>query len=373
MASLESLFVSKINNINIIQEGESVLMSENQEAEYSNPFANNTTISLGAGQEVLEIRFRSISDDNTTALKKALRDKRDVTLLDKFKGSFRVTVSSYRIIDSDRHVGVTKFEAVFKIKEETKTAPQNIASKLKSNSASLSNAIDMTMKLDTANLLDSAVKATQNSVSAFESASNFADGALSDIGKYRKQLDEISNKAASYINQPAVFKNQILGVIGGFKNIYATARGSFEAVRNINILFRDVTDSLSIFTQSEVLNSNVIANASNIVRSSILLDSLPDIEFNSMDEAKEAQSEIVASLDEVSDNDELIETIKNDLSTYIQSLDLPNVVEIEVFQTPLFVLSYELYGNTDRVEQLRDLNNVFEDDNVSGIVKVFDK
>ncbi|MCW8930902.1 MAG: hypothetical protein OQL19_11760 [Gammaproteobacteria bacterium] len=373
MANLDTLFVAKINNINIIQEGESVLLSENQEAEYSNPFGNNTPLSLGSGQEVLDIKFRSISDENTTALKKALRDKRDVTLLDKFKGSYKATVSSYRIIDSDKHIGVTKFEAIFKIKEDVKTAPQNIASKLKSNAISLSSAIDMSMNLDTVNLLDSAVNEVKDSVSAFESASNFADGTLSAIGEYRKELADIANQAAAYVNQPTIFKNKILGVVSGFKNIYATAVSTFEAAVNIDILFRDVTDSLSIFTQNEVINANVVANASNIVRSSILLDSLPDIEFNSMDEAKEAQSEIVASLDEVSDNDELVETIKNDLSTYIQSLNLPNVVEIEVFQMPLFILSYELYGNTDRVEDLRALNDVFEDDNVSGTVQVFDR
>jgi len=373
MADLNTLYISKINNINIIQEGESVVSAENNEADYSEPKGNNKTKKLGAGQEAIEIAFRSISDENTTALKKVLRVDNTVTLTDKFKGSYKVTVSSYRITDSDRHIGVTKFSATFKIKEQLKTPVQNLSSKLTSASASLSNAIDMTMDVSTANLIDSAVEAVEDKVSLFDEASNFANSTLEKIGQYKKELKEVVDNASALIHQPIAFKNKILGVISGFVNIYATARQAYEAARNIAVLKRDITDSLSIFRQKEISNANVTVNASNMSKASIMLATMPLIEFDSMDDAKEAQAALVETLNEIYDNDELVESIKNDVSNYIQSLDLPNVVEIEVFQKPLFVLSYDLYATTERADQLRALNGFLEDDNVTGTIKVFDR
>lgn len=373
MANLESLHVSKIDNINIIQDGESTISAENNEAEYSNPRGKNKRKKQNAGEETISISFKSISDSNTSALRKLMRVNKDVTLIDKFKGKFRASIASYSITDSDRNIGITMFTATFKIKEQDKSAPQNLSSKLISQSAALSAAIDTSMILETANLIDAAKAAVTEKVSIFEDVSNFATGTLNNIGEYRGKLKSVIDNVAALIHKPAEFKNQILGIIGGFIAIYATARGAYEAAKNIKIFSRDITDSLSIFKQQEVINSNVMNNASNIVKASIILSLIPSISFESMDDAKEAQNVVDETIDEITDNDELVKSIKNDLSNYVQSLDLPNVVEIEVFQKPLMMLSYELYATIDRVDQLKKLNNLIEDDNVSGIIKVFDK
>lgn len=373
MADLNSLHISKIDNINIIQDGESTTSAENNEAEYSNPRGKNKRKKQNAGEETLAISFKSISDSNTSALRKLMRINKDVTLIDKFKGKFRASIASYSITDSDRNIGITMFSVTFKIKEQDKSAPQNLSSKLTSQSSALSNAVDTSMILDTANLIDSAVASVTEKVSIFEDVSNFATGALNKIGEYRGKLKGIVDSVASLIHKPAEFKNKILGIIGGFVAIYATARGAYEAAKNIKTFFRDITDSLSIFKQQEVINSNVIGNTSNIVKAAILVGLVPSISFESMDDVKEAQAVIDETLDAITDNDDLVRSVKNDISNYVQSLDLPNVVEIEVFQKPLLMLSYELYGTIDRVDQLKKLNNLIEDDNVSGIIKVFDK
>jgi hypothetical protein len=387
MPKFEALYISKLNNIAIIQDGESSITTENNEADIKNPKGGNKVEKLGAGQEVIDISFKSISDANSKAIRNALRSDKAITLLDKFNGNLKVTVTSYSITDSDKHIGVTKFTASFKIVEELKTPPQNISSKLKDNASLLSSAIDMTMKLDTANVINSAITNVKDSVSQFEDASNFATSGFKAIAEYRDKLSSIINSASALIQQPVAFKNKILGVISGFTTIYSTARQSFEVIKNIAVFKRDIEDSLSIFKRNEIENSNIVGNASNIAKASIMLETFPDITFNSMEEAKLAQSSIVETLDEIYNNDndnavttlqtmsniDLVETIKNDLSKYVQSLDLPNVVEVTVFQTPLIVLSYQLYGTTERVEELRALNRFFEDDNISGTIKVFDK
>jgi len=384
-----SLYVSKINNINIIQDGDSVISSDNNEANYSDPKGNNKTKKQGAGQENIQISFKSISDANATALKKMLRSDKDVTLTDKFKGNFKATVSSYSITDSDIHIGITKFLVTFKIKEHLKTPKQNIGSSITENSVKLLNNVDMKMSFPIADTVDDAISAVKETAGDFMQASNFADGVstedfniLDKIGEYRSNIQDVINNAQSLIHKPLEFKNKIMGIVNSFSSLYSSALSTFNAANIMALYKRELKSFLSIFKKSEVNNRNVIGNSNNIVRSVIMAQALPSIAFDSMDQAKEIQAIITESLNEIYDNDdqtstvsnyEIVQAIKNDIAIFIQALDLPNVVEIEVFQKPFFVLSYELYGNLDRIEQLKKLNGLIEDDNVTGTIKVFDR
>ena len=168
-------------------------------------------------------------------------------------------------------------------------------------------------------------------------------------------------------------ESNIKSVISGYRTIYATSKDERDAASKIPTIAQVDTTSNSNFTKTELENQNIIANATNLSKCTLLVSAITGIDFKSQQEALTAQDDIEDVANNITGNDDLIEKLKNDVSIYIQSLDLPEIVEVEIFQKPMFVLAYELYGETSRVDDLKELNDLIEDDNLTGTFKVFSK
>lgn len=373
MATLDTLFASEIDGISIIQDGVSTLKVENKKATYENPFGNNEPQDLGAGQQQLSISFKLVNDQDISSMVRSLRDKRKVNVIDKYKGEFSVEITSFEQEDSDSSIGVTKFRVTMEILEVKKNPIQDIGSVLDDDALSLEDAIDITLALDTVNLIDDAINSAEDSVDAFNNSANFANNSIESLGRYKASLKKINDTLPSTILLPDALKSDVLNVISGYKTIFATSKDERAAAAIIPTYEPVDTTSNSNFIKTQLENRNVIGNATNIAKCSLLVGAMTGIDFKSKDEALTAQDDIEEVLNNITGNDQLVEKIKNDVSIYIQSLDLPEVVEIQVFQKPMLVIAYDMYGDTSRVEDLKDLNGLIEDDNLTGTIKVFSK
>lgn len=371
--TIQTLFASQLDGISIIQDGTSTRSVENKEATYKNPFGNNTPQDLGAGQEKLSISFKLVDDANISSMLRSLRDKRVVNIIDKYKGEFKVKISTFEQVDSDKHIGITKFNVTMEVIEDILTPVQDIASVLEDDANALEDALDLTVDLKTTNLIEDAANAVEESIATFNNAANFANNSIRSLGRYKALLKNVSDSVNRLILLPNELKNSFEEMIAGYKTIFATSEDERNAAAKIPTYIPTDTTSDSSFTKTELENRNVIGNATNLSKCTLLVGATTGIDFKSQSEALTAQDDIEDVANNITGNDELIEKLKNDVSIYIQSLDLPEVVEIEVFQKPMFVIAYELYGETSRVDDLKALNELIEDDNLTGIIKVFSK
>lgn len=371
--TLQTLFASQLDGIDIIQDGSSTRSVENKEANYKNPFGNNTPQDLGAGQEKLSISFKLVNDADISSMLRSLRDKRTINIIDKYKGEFKVKISTFEQVDSDKHIGVTKFKVTMEVIEDILTPIQDISSVLEDDAIALEDAIDISVALETVNLIDDAVETVEKSIASFNNSANFANNSIKSLGRYKALLKNIGDSVNKLILLPDEMKKSINQVIAGYKTIFATSKDERNAAARIPTFIPFDTTSNSSFTKTELENRNVIGNATNLSKCTLLVGAITGIDFKSQSEALTAQDDVEDVANNITDNDELIEKLKNDVSIYIQSLDLPEIVEIEVFQKPMFVIAYELYGETSRVDDLKELNDLIEDDNLTGIIKVFSK
>ena len=147
------MLVSKINDISVIQVGESKLSFEHKKAQSKkpskkddNPFkansgGSNKTIDLGAGQRKISVTFYTLNNADSVDLLNVLYKKRYCTLVDKFNGKMKVYIDSVDKTDSDAHVGRTVFAINAIVQEIEKTPAISAVGKLRSVEVELAEQI----------------------------------------------------------------------------------------------------------------------------------------------------------------------------------------------------------------------------------------
>lgn len=132
------LFISKIEGIDIIQSGTSVLSGANKFQDGSKVGTKNETkigfvttsgvnYDIDVGNAKLSITFQFYLTDllNRDFLHSVLFNKKYCTIVDKFKGELDVFITNVSIIDSDRHIGMTEYRVTCNIQEQFPEATIN--------------------------------------------------------------------------------------------------------------------------------------------------------------------------------------------------------------------------------------------------------
>jgi len=417
---MTTLLISKVNDINIIQVGESKLIVKNksQNADKVGGFkgsfggvgfsGQNKTVDIGKGRK--EVSLRVFVDDrgDNDALFYILYNKRFCTIVDKFKGKIKVYVDSVTVTDSDKHVDRTIFDIKATVQDFDKAATPDykqaleiIVDVVKSRPLT-----DDWMKLRTLPArfrnkltIGRMVKGITSSTSLKMGAGSVYDKILGKLAiaqgvsdaiqgyesRITKLIDNISalgdplsdtstggsDKGSS---KPAKFTTDTdEGYIKDNENITHVTHVpiAHPQIRGQNLEDIDKTTLSQI--EKEDLELEIIC--AEIVNSTKLIVDMKSVlrgGFASRDDFELSVNQIVERLDYVGYSADEIAYITYIVKSYAHQQQYKNVITINVpIAKPLVRIVYEKYGNLDNYRRVESLNGFKDNDSVSGKVRLF--
>ena len=204
----KTLLVSKIDNIEIMQDGDSVLTSENKShestkvvfdasAETSKERGTTKTVDLGKGSEKHSLKFYVLDRNQNDAILHIIRDLRTCVITDKYKGKLTVYIDRYKITDSDKHFGKTVFEIECTVQDVEYAPTVNYTAKLKSQVAQMELEIAEKVK-----------EIAENEITTVETIVDVATGAENFV-------DDVMNTIQSGINDIVSLQSDVLDAYSG--------------------------------------------------------------------------------------------------------------------------------------------------------------
>jgi len=394
----KTLLVSKIDNIEIMQDGDSVLTSENKShestkvvfdasAETSKERGTTKTVDLGKGSEKHSLKFYVLDRNQNDAILHIIRDLRTCVITDKYKGKLTVYIDRYKITDSDKHFGKTVFEIECTVQDVEYAPTVNYTAKLKSQVAQMELEIAEKVK-----------EIAENEITTVETIVDVATGAENFV-------DDVMNTIQSGINDIVSLQSDVLDAYSGVMSRVNKLKRMGETLKNITKFPQDFIDLVIGAT-----NDNKKTNApiyETLVRgvgiSKINIDTLSQIEYiDAMKQEKANQlNNLVASTAEIkkalSDDFGSQQTFETHieialerlayigysyeevvdkqqlLKAYANTQKYRSMIEIDITTTkPLTEIVFNLYGNLDNYDEIEKMNGFKDNDIVYGTVKVYE-
>jgi len=116
---MQNIHIAKINDIPVLQFGESTLKVQNKKAQKADVNKGiNKNLDLGQGVKTLTITIKVIDANTFEAISRILSNDRECTITDKFLGTVKVSIDSYDIKNSDKYLGVSKISLKLTITEK---------------------------------------------------------------------------------------------------------------------------------------------------------------------------------------------------------------------------------------------------------------
>lgn len=349
---------------------------------------------------------------NREALINALETEGAALLVHPFEGNLTVTTGRYTLDESTRSLGYSeiRFKAL-KVNVDIISNQGNPFTKagLEITAASIANdaaiakatlaqdiADNVTLIPEFPANLGSIESVIQSTLSTYsDSLKPIADN-IDNAVDWVNGITALSEGVSRLLNTPEVLFANVIDTITGVDNLTNNAQAAFAGMSNL--FDYGTTDSTNPqLTSSEPIldpesetpgsqsseqlfrtqNSNqaiLSSRASSLIEAmnqTARIEFQNDEEIDNVVEVIENQyNNISQQLSENSLND--IEIVRNNLRIFLNQrrLNTNFIIEIDVQNEPLSVLSYNLYGSTDKSEEIVELNMVKDVFSISGTIKV---
>ncbi len=413
-----NLLVSKVNDIRVIQVGDSKMSVSNKNEDGSkvggrladgtvgNGF--NQTVDLGRGKQQHTINLYTASRDDTDALFKIFHEERFCTIVDKFKGRLKVYVEEFEVTDSDTHIGRTIFEITCMVQDEeilpsvnTAVALANELSKMEKELESMvvklaamcdeaKTKLDMvTGKLSFTNSSLELLRKGVMSIIDVQVAAYNAYGVITNRANTSKRLfDSILNIKSV----PSGVSNLLKGVTNG-NNIKTTTKSNNSVTGKANEIQRGGKSEIVEIAEPQIrgielsrIDRNILSQfeleqlerdeyAYQIVSKVKVIRDMKSMligGFNSQDDFEKTVDAVIErlmildySIEEASRKAHIVKMFANEQR-------YRHIIEIEVSNPkPLMAIVYERYGSLDNYDSIEAINGFKDNDYIQGKVKVF--
>lgn len=426
---MPTLLVSKVNNIAIIQVGESKLTVRNksQNADkvggFSGSFGGigfsgqNKTVDIGKGRK--EVSLKVFVDDrgDNDALFDILYNDRFCTIVDKFKGKIKVYVDSVTVTDSDKHVDRTIFDINATVQDLDKATSVNYTQqlgvvnnvikdeKLKELWAGLKDAVVGVE--DTVEYVNGEVKFTDTALQKLVDGIEYLMDVRTDVNDVYNQVSRAVDSTRSVkdiivglIQYPSAFFGMVLELTDDISNIITPPKSSrgkglrltdevddvsynegatsvtivpitHPQVRGENLEDVDV-DTLSQIEKEDLRRQIICANIVNNIKLSVDINSLLKGGFASRDDFELVVSEALNRLNYVGYSSDEISYVTYMIKSYAHQQQYKNLITVDItIAKPLVRIVYDRYGNLDNYMRIETLNNFKDNDYVVGDIRLF--
>ena len=401
-----NLLVSKIDDIQIVQVGESKISIKHKKCESKKPAkkggnpleadegGENVSIDLGAGAKKFNIEAYTFNKAETSRLFDILYNIRYCTITDKFFGKIKVYIDELEVINSDRHITKTIFNISGTVQDIEKVPSIDAEVQLKNIVGDfeielVQNALTFAETIETTatTFIDEFVSAIDTGIKFVDDALQMVEDGLQMILDAETFVFDIYNGVIARVNRakrigetlklvialPNDFANLIKKMTNTktFKplDIFTTKTKKGVVVKSLN----DVT-YLSQFEFEKVkkdFGANQLLNLTTAVGE---MKQALTKEYTSQQEFDEQIIVCIERLEYTGLSYEKIVNAQQVLKAYSNQKAIQKLIDYDVKDgLPLTQIVFSLYGNLDNYDELRLLNNFADNDDIVGNVKVYQK
>lgn len=415
---MTTLLISKVDEIQVIQVGDSKLSVENKSEDGSkvggrladgtvgNGF--NQTVDLGRGKQNHTLRMYTTNRDATDELFKIFYEKRYCVIVDKFRGRLNVYVDSIEVTDSDTHVGRTIFEISCMVQDETVLPTVNNAVVLANEVTKMEQEIGamvvklatlcdtVEMKLDmvtgkfgfTNSSLELLRTGVMRIIDVKVSAFNAYGSIMSKVNTGKKLFDSI----LSIKSIPSGLIS-LLSSVTNDNNTQTTLK-SYNSVTGRTSAIQSVEKSEVVKIDEPVVRGEPISKVDRSELSQFEIEQLEADEyafqvvskvkvirdmksmliggFNSQDDFEKTVNAIIERLGKLDYSVEEVSRKSHVVKSFANEQQYRNIIEINIEKKkPLVAIVYDRYGNLDNYDSIESINGFKDNDYISGKVKVF--
>jgi hypothetical protein len=404
-----TLLISKINNIQVIQVGESKLTVTNKRVDSSKNGAgekdgNNSTVDKGKGKEQHTIKLYVFDAAQNKEIFEVLHKKRFCDISDKYKGKISVYVDSFDVVNNGTHSNRTTYALTCTVQDAKYVIGPNFSIALKS----AINGIKGEIVDDVQDLSDEVVDVSKNPLTE---VIEFVDSALELVNEGITTIMDAQSKVLgaytavkSKIDKIKRMGETIQGIIDFPKDLSSLLTGLMDDVVSVVPINANKvpTGGIRRFKKSEltpvaepvvrgvlaslidrddlspielgIMDKDLIATRIvNKVKLGIDMQLMLAGGFGSQDDFESTVDSIVERLDHVGYEEwqkgDLIRKVKG----FANEQQYRAIIEIEVKRdAPLMRIVYEKYGGLEQYDDIEAINNLKDNDYVSGMVRVFE-
>jgi len=376
-----NIYISKINDVEVIQASNSTLSSNNKTSNRGDVNkGKNKIVDLGEGIKELNSQFYIKDNSTFTQIYDIVSKERACTIIDKFLGEIKCNISSYSFKNSDKHLGVTILDIKFIITED------------------FNPKIDYRGKIlvDISNIQDKIMPKYLNTldVSNFKNLDN-----LDNIEHTFNQLDtnvllDLEDKFTTFTNYYNNINSNINRALLNGKNIIDTITNTIIDIKQIDFSIKHLYKNLihiPHLTFTDIRNfryintstSNIINKNSNtlFVNNLLLISNLSNV-LNAPN--RHVLNNLETNIKQLVDNNNIINTsnttdtkvdidynsIFRDIQQFIKNAD-KQIYTVNVNLELVSRIVYKRYGNLDNLEDILFLNYLNEDTILKGELKLF--
>ena len=230
------------------------------------------------------------------------------------------------------------------------------------------------------NNYDDGVSAVQAVADSFKSASEGTGQAADQIDEYRRELDNFTDSINQLIVDPAALSQGIGSLFNSLNNLYEAPGDSFTAFKNLfNYGDDDPIINPTTFDLIErKKNRDVMRGAMKTQALGYAYVASSDTEYQTVRDVDQANDELeqqylISVAEDVSNASAGdLNNIRTQANATLAEIRISarRIITITTKRTPLSVLAYKYYGNTDLVDTLQQLNNIEQVSFVEGEVEI---
>lgn len=392
-----TLLISKINDIKIIQVGESVLASKNKKQESNkNAYSvskeqtkkegQNTTIDLGKGAKKHTLKFFVFDRDENDAIADIIENERFCTIIDKFKGKIEVYIDDFKAIDSDKHINKTIYEISCTVQDVKRSPTVNFTAQLKNEVISMTADISTSAK----DLIENEIASVDTILDVVTNTENFIDSVISAIKDGIMAVLDLQSDLLNAYKQVKSRVDKINRLVDTLKHILdfpqafidlmisITDEEKKQNVKIFEVMVRDKklseinVDDLSQIQYEEVRKVEKANQFNNLVTATMEIKQALNTDFTSQGDFEKHIETTIRRMEQIGYTYEEIVRKQQLLKSYANTQKYREIIEIEITaSTPLTAIVYERYGNLDNYNEIEQLNNFKDNDIVYGTVKVY--
>ena len=399
-----NLLVSKIDDIQIVQVGESKISIKHKKCESKKPAkkggnpletdegGENVSIDLGAGAKKFNIEAYTFNKAETSRLFNILYNIRYCTITDKFFGKIKVYIDELDVVNSDEHITKTIFSISGTVQDIEKI-PSTDAEALMNNVVDdfeielVKEALTFAETIET-----TATTFIDEFMSAFDTGVRFVDSALQMVEDgLQKILDaetfvfDIYNGVMARANRAKRIGETlklIIALPNDFANLVKKTTNTktfkplniFETKTKKGTVIKNLSEANYLSQiEFEIVKKDFSANQLlNLTTAVGEMKQILTKEYASQQEFDYQVEICIKRLEFTNLNYEKIVNAQQIIKAYSNQKTIQRLIDYEIKDgKPLTQIVFDLYGNLANYEELRMLNNFADNDDIIGTVKVY--
>ena len=396
---MQTLMISKINNIEVIQIGDTSLSISNKSIESNkvssekNKKNTSKSVDIGKGSSKYSFKIHVLNNKDYNDLYDILVNVRYCDVQDKYKGVLKVYINNINIVNSDKHSNITVFSIDCTVQVVNNKTIINTKVELK-ESASI-------IKDDILKDIDSSIKIIEDDIKAkslskdwpyasngilnyYDDFKNFVSDNLSKVimAEYyiyntydnlefkvnqgleltkvflniRKKPREIFNFIKKNLLEAGVIKEDnpiVYPIIKGkiIKNKYEGINIYDKRFYDKQIIFCKVLNKIKLYNMIKSITNDTLKKRKDIVGRLDMITSL----LNYINDEKYQNQNLLNYLRDIINNNKYINTINVDI----------------VNPKPLISIVYNYYGHLNYYNDILELNNIYMTEAFTGKLELF--